>query len=102
MPADVCPSFHWRPSTASTFLLPSASIRQTPTTLRKDLGSTPTVSSEKSIFRSCPALALNSNAARPTHAIAVPIVLLIMVMVDLRLRGIRQGVAAPGGAIATR
>jgi hypothetical protein len=84
MPADVCPSFHCRPSTASTLLFPSASIRQTPTTLKNDFGSPPTVSSEKSSFRGCPALTLNSNAASPTQAAAVPIALLIMFMDDLR------------------
>ncbi len=34
IPAAVCPSFHCLPSTTSTLLLPSVSIRHTPTTLR--------------------------------------------------------------------
>src|SRR5471032_893869 len=48
MPAEDCPSFHWRPSTARTFVLPSASTRQTRTTLKNDFGSAPTVSLEMS------------------------------------------------------
>src|SRR5258705_372052 len=50
MPAAVWPSFHCRPSTTNTLLPPSLSMRQTPTTLTKDFGSAPTVSSEKSSF----------------------------------------------------
>src|SRR6184192_1128768 len=48
MPAAVWPSFHCRPSTTKTLLPPSLSMRQTPTTLTKDFGSAPTLSSEKS------------------------------------------------------
>ena len=55
MPADDCPSFHCRPSTASTFFPPSLSIRQMPTTGTSDFGSAPTVSLEKSILSGCAA-----------------------------------------------
>src|SRR5262245_24972905 len=85
MPAAVCPSFHCRPSTTSTLLLPSLSIRQTPTTLTNDFGSAPTVSSEKSTFRGCAAPAYVSSAARPAQAAAIVMVRLFVVMVDLRL-----------------
>src|SRR5262245_14642468 len=85
MPAAVCPSFHCRPSTTSTLLLPSLSIRQTPTTLTNDFGSAPTVSSEKSTFRDCAAPAYVSSAARPTQAAAIVTVRLLVIMIDLRL-----------------
>src|SRR5215831_6307624 len=85
MPAAVWPSFHCRPSTTSTLLLPSASIRQTPTTLRNDFGSEPTVSSEKSILSGCTAPALKSNAVRPTPAAAAAMACLLILMTDLHL-----------------
>src|SRR5260370_20596162 len=65
MPAEDWPSFHWRPSTASTLLLPSLSMRQMPTTLTSVLGSAPTVSLEKSIFKVSAAVA---DAASPMPA----------------------------------
>src|SRR5205823_614733 len=95
MPAAVCPSFHWVPSTASTFLLPSASMRQMPTTLRKDFGSLPTVSSEKSTLSACPALAHSSNATSPSPTMAVALVHVLIFMMSLHLvRGTLGFVAA--------
>src|SRR5262249_45739447 len=44
MPAEDCPSFHCRPSTATSFLPPSFSMRHTPTTGTSSFGSAPTVS----------------------------------------------------------
>src|SRR5262249_59609023 len=59
-------------------------MRQTPTTLTKDFGSAPTVSSEKSIFSGSAALAQVSNAARPTAAMAIVVVRLLVFILDLR------------------
>src|SRR5690348_12425556 len=50
MPADDWPSFHWRPSTASTLRPFSLSTRQMPTTPTSAMGSAPTVSLAKSSF----------------------------------------------------
>src|SRR5260370_12088966 len=73
MPADDCPSFHCRPSTASTFFPLLFSIRQKPTTGTSDFGSAPTVSLEKSIVVSCAARPGRASAARPlTAAISGP------------------------------
>src|SRR5262249_49162490 len=49
---------------------PSLSMRQTPTTLRNDFGSAPTVSAESSAFFVCSAVAESSSAesARAAHA----------------------------------
>src|ERR671936_1850767 len=94
MPAAVWPSFHCRPSTTNTLLLPSLSMRQTPTTLTNDLGSAPTVSSEKSTFRGCPALAYVSRAASPTAATAIVIVRVLDFMSDLHFSQVGRGFAA--------
>src|SRR5215510_14518993 len=59
-------------------------MRQTPTTLTKDFGSAPTISSEKSIFSGSAALAQVSNAARPTEAMAIVVVRLLVFILDLR------------------
>src|ERR1700680_3009106 len=85
MPADDFPSFHWRPTTGQTFLCASVSIRQTPTTLRNDLGSAPTVSSEKSTLLACCAAANDTRTADPI-AVAATIVLALRMnlMTDLR------------------
>src|SRR5262245_66095798 len=98
MPAAVCPSFHCRPSTTSTLLLPSLSIRQTPTTLTNDFGSPPTVSSAKSTFRGCAAPAYVSSAASPTQAAAIVMMCLLVIMVDLRLGSVVGRFAAGGGS----
>src|SRR5262249_36936190 len=58
-------------------------MRQTPTTLTKDFGSAPTVSSEKSIFSGSAALAQVSNAARPTAAMAIVVVRLLIFILNL-------------------
>jgi hypothetical protein len=65
-------------------LFPSASILQTPTTLRNDFGSAPTVSYENSSYSESAELAHTSSAAKPVQAIAVVMVLLAIFMVDLR------------------
>src|ERR1700730_18033334 len=98
MPAAVCPSFPWRPSTTSTLLLPSVSIRQTPTTLTNDFGSAPTVSSEKSILSGWTALALKSNAVRPTPATATVNARLIVLMTDLHLGQVAGECVGHGGS----
>src|SRR5262245_28190172 len=98
MPAAVWPSFHCRPSTTNTLLLPSLSMRQTPTTLTKDLGSAPTVSSEKSSFRDCPASAYVSSVARPTAAAAIMILHMLFVMCDLHFSRVGRGFAAGDGS----
>jgi hypothetical protein len=59
-------------------------MRQTPTTLTNDFGSAPTVSSEKSSFKDCPASAYVSSAASPTVATAILMVCLFVFMLDLR------------------
>src|SRR5262249_23345440 len=98
MPAAVCPSFHCRPSTTSTLLLPSLSIRQTPTTLRNDFGSAPTVSSEKSTFTDCAAPAYVSSAARPRPATVGLIVRLAIFMAYLPPQKFHKaGSKAPDG-----
>src|SRR5215472_18539914 len=102
MPTAVCPSFHCRPSTTSTLLLPSLSMRQTPTTLTNDFGSPPTVSSEKSTFRGCAAPAYVSSAATPTQAAAMVMVHLLVVMVDLRVSCVGGRFAAAGGSATMR
>src|SRR5437867_1913444 len=66
IPAEDWPSFHCRPSTLSTFLPFSVSIRQTPTTLRNDLGSVPTVSFDRSAFTVC--CAATASDDRPSTA----------------------------------
>src|SRR5215203_3064629 len=71
MPADDCPSFHCRPSTAMTLLPRSLSMRQVPTTGTSDLGSAPTVSSVKSILVVCCAASGDGKlAALSTETIA--------------------------------
>src|SRR5215475_1020041 len=84
IPAEACPSFHCRPSTASTLFPPSLSMRQMPTTLTKDFGSAPTVSLENSIFMGCCAATTGkTNAANPQTAILIALRLLMMCIVDL-------------------
>jgi hypothetical protein len=58
-------------------------MRQTPTTLKKDFGSAPTVSSEKSIFTGCAALAKINAAPNAPHATIRLTVLLAIFMIDL-------------------
>src|SRR5262245_17641067 len=65
MPAEDWPSFHWRPSTASTLRPFSFSMRQMPTTLTSAVGSAPTVSLAKSSFSVSAAAA---TAASPIAA----------------------------------
>src|ERR1700730_12990506 len=77
MPAEDCPSFHWRPSTASSFLLPSFSMRQTPTTGTSDFGSAPAVSLVRSTLTGA-ANAGNSTAKTLTATISSAFVLLFM------------------------
>src|SRR5258708_38719545 len=69
MPAEDWPSFHCRPSTASTVLPASVSIRQMPTTGTSDLGSAPAVSPERSTLETGAAIAGGSKAAALTTAI---------------------------------
>src|SRR5262245_16872530 len=64
MPADDCPSFHCRPSTLSTFLPASLSMRQTPTTGTSDLGSAPVVSPDQSILMGDPTATASTGVAR--------------------------------------
>src|SRR5437016_1526213 len=85
MPAADSPCFHWRPSTARTFFCPSCSIRQTPTTLKKDFGSAPTVSFAKSILVGCCAAAGNTKVENPKTEMPMVPTILLMFMTDLRL-----------------
>src|SRR5262245_58888419 len=91
MPAAVCPCFHCRPSTTNTLLLPSASIRQPPTTLKNDFGSAPTVSSEKSILSGSTAYALGNNVIRPITVAAAVSTRFVIFMVDLHVRWVARG-----------
>jgi hypothetical protein len=59
-------------------------MRQTPTTLTNDFGSAPAVSSEKSNFRGCDALAYVSSAAMAMVTAAVVLLCLRVFMRDLR------------------
>src|SRR5262245_1406055 len=102
MPAAVWPSFHCRPSTTNTLFLPSLSMRQTPTTLTNDFGSAPTVSSEKSTFRGCPALAYVSRAASPTAATAIVALRLLDFISDLHFSRVGRGFAAGDGSTTMR
>src|SRR4051794_14269555 len=86
MSEEDCPSFHCRPSTASTFFPASFSIRQMPTTGTRDFGSAPTVSSEKLIFSGCAARHGRANAARPAARIITALVVLFFI-IDLLYRG---------------
>src|SRR5262249_52937055 len=63
------PSFHWRPSTASTFFSPSCSTRQMPTTGTRVFGSAPAVSLDRSIFIDCTASAGSATATEASSAI---------------------------------
>src|SRR6266567_1506452 len=100
MPAEACPSFHCRPSTARTLLLPSASIRQTPTMLRNDAGSAPTVSFEKSILVVCCAATGNANVANPKTDMPIVPMTLQMLMADLHHRCVAAD--ARGTSVASR
>src|SRR5262245_4631595 len=91
MPVAVWPSFHARPSTASTLLSPSASMRQTPTTFTKELASPPTVSFEKSSLSGSAATACSAEAATVTAANEV----MILVMIHL-LGRLAMGCVAGG------
>src|SRR5215813_8960200 len=79
MPVAVWPSFHARPSTASTLLSPSASMRQTPTTFTNELASAPTVSFEKSSLSGSAATASSAAAATVTAANGRLVMILIMI-----------------------
>src|SRR5215475_10393136 len=96
MPADDCPSFHCRPSTASTFLPLSFSIRQKPTTGTSDFGSAPTVSPERSIV-DCAARLGKIGTTRPIATTIIGPRLLLPVMMNL-LRQTRQESTADGGS----
>src|SRR5262249_2881845 len=102
MPAAVWPSFHCRPSTTNTLLLPSLSMRQTPTTLTNDFGSAPTVSSEKSTFSGCPASAYVSSPASPTAAAAIVRLRLLDFICDLHFSRVGRGFAAGAGSTTMR
>jgi hypothetical protein len=52
--------------------------------LTNDFGSAPTVSSEKSIFSDCAALAHVSSAARPTAVMTILVMRLLVFILDLR------------------
>src|SRR5215813_9561822 len=99
MPVAVWPSFHWRPSTASTLLSPSASMRQTPTTFTNELASAPTVSFEKSSLSGSAAVAHGAEAIRATAANDR----LVMVLVMTHLLGrLATGRVACGGSTTMR
>src|SRR5215471_13741087 len=84
MPAEDWPSFHCLPSTASTVLPASASMRHMPTTGSSDLGSAPAVSPEKSGLKSGAASAGSNAAAKPTVAATrTAFALLFMMMIYL-------------------
>src|SRR5262245_66065157 len=78
MPAEAWPSFHCRPSTASTLFSPSASIRQTPTTFTNEVGSAPTVSFEKSSLSGSAATPQPRQAAMVAAAIVLMLLLMVM------------------------
>src|SRR5215813_10980065 len=97
MPVAAWPSFHARPSTASTLLSPSASMRQTPTTFTNELASAPTVSFEKS--------SLSGSAATACSAAAITVTAandrLVMILVMIHLLGrLTMGCVAGGGLTA--
>src|SRR6516165_4971192 len=83
MPADDCPSFHWRPSTTSTFLPLSSSMRQKPTTGTNAFGSAPTVSPARSIGVGGASTPGKASAAKPIVDTRVTLMLLPMLMVGL-------------------
>src|SRR5215470_6364388 len=78
MPVAAWPSFHWRPSTASTLLSPSASTRHTPTTFTNALASAPTVSFEKSSLSGSAAVAHSAEAIKATAANDRLVMVLVM------------------------
>src|SRR3954451_3865951 len=100
MSEDDCPSFHCRPSTASTFLPASLSIRQTPTTGTRDFGSAPTVSSEKSILVVWAARPGKANAARATIDMTAINFLLFMIDLLCGIEGDRSDV--DGGSTTSK
>src|SRR5499426_996690 len=102
MPAEAWPSFHCRPSTASTLLSPSASIPQTPTTFTNAVGSAPTVSFEKSSFSDSPAAAHVRQAANATPASDTALVLFLTLMVFLLLRQTAVECGEPGSSTTTQ
>src|SRR5580704_8323891 len=83
MPADDCPSFHCRPSTASIVLPASVSTRQIPTTGTRDLGSEPAVSVEKSGLKGAAAIAGNNRVAMPIPAAMRNAFVLLFMMASL-------------------
>src|SRR5260370_17196365 len=83
MPADDGPSFHWRPSTTSTFLPLSSSIRQKPTTGTNAFGSAPTVSPARSTVVGGAARPGSDSAAKPIADTMVTLMLFPMLMVGL-------------------
>src|SRR6267154_2733857 len=80
MPAEDWPSFHCRPSTVSTFLPASLSIRQMPTTGTSDFGSAPAVSPETSTVVGGPAASVDPVASRPTARTVIIALRLELVM----------------------
>ena len=72
-PAEACPSFHCRPSTVSTFLSRSLSMRHTPTTLVNAFGSAPMVSLVKSILVDGAAIAEIINPMHMTLAMPISV-----------------------------
>src|SRR6516225_1237649 len=83
MPADDCPSFHCRPSTTSTFLPPSFSIRQKPTTGTKEFGSAPAVSPARSTVVGGAARRGSVSAANPVADASANLTLMLVLMVGL-------------------
>src|SRR4051794_16657222 len=98
MPVAAWPSFHWRPSTASTLLSPSASMRQTPTTFTNELASAPTVSFEKSSLSGSAADACSAEAVKATAANDR----LVMILVMTHLLGRLATFVAGGGSTTMR
>src|SRR5438067_9293358 len=71
-------------------------MRHTPTTLTNDFGSAPALSSEKSIFSDCAALAHVRSAARLTPAMAIIVVRLLVFILGLRFCwGVQQSGDGP-------
>src|SRR5262245_50082344 len=80
MPAEAWPSFHCRPSTASTLLSPSASIRQTPTTFTNEPESAPTLSFEKSSFNGSAAATPIRHAANAAPESAIALIVMVWLL----------------------
>src|SRR5690242_20611143 len=101
MPAEDCPSFHWRPSTASTLRPFSLSMRQMPTTLTSAAGSAPTVSLAKSSLTASAATATAANPMPATIA-AVAYDRMLMGCMAFLLRGLLHQHGIDAGRTARR